>query len=136
VKLTPPSISELNQLADVIRSPSTLNFSETYDAEKRRPGQVDLSNNVAAKIKNPLEGIPQETLLGQVDRFAAEHGMTEVLPLLRTGALVAQNPHDFENIEMDEADREELRGEQIHRWRHTRTLYMTIILCSIGAAVQ
>jgi hypothetical protein len=57
--------------------------------------------------------------------------------LLRKGALVAQSPHQIENIpELDETEREKLRDEVTHRWRHPRTLYFTIIMNSIAAAIQ
>lgn len=62
--------------------------------------------------------------------------MEDTLTLLRKGALIAQN-HDFESIpELDEEDLEALRYEREHKWRQTKGLYMTIVLCSIGAAVQ
>jgi hypothetical protein len=60
-----------------------------------------------------------------------------MLPLLRKGALVAQNPHLFETLpELDDQDRNTLRDEITHRWRHPRILYFTIILNSIAAAIQ
>ena len=74
-------------------------------------------------------GIPKEELLADVETFATEFGLTEQLPLLRKGALLAQNPAGFETIEeLDEEDREDLRVEATRRWVHTRTLYLTIIL--------
>jgi hypothetical protein len=88
------------------------------------------------RVKNPLAGIPRDALLAQVDEFAAAEGLTEIAPLLRTGALVAQAPHDFEAVEMDEEDRVQLRKEVTHKWHQPRTLYLTIALCSVGAAVQ
>jgi hypothetical protein len=57
--------------------------------------------------------------------------------LLKKGALVAQNPGDVDSIEeLDDDDRRVLRDEYTHRWRHPRTLYLTIILNSIAAAIQ
>lgn len=50
---------------------------------------------------------------------------------------MAQNPANFENIEeLDEADREALRREVTHRWSLPWSLYYTIFLNSIAAAVQ
>ncbi len=61
----------------------------------------------------------------------------DILPLLRKGALVAQNPLGIDDIpELDESDRVPLRNEITHRWRHPKTLYFTIILNSIAAAIQ
>lgn len=72
-----------------------------------------------------------------VEDFAAESQMTEYIPLLQKGALVAQDPPAFESItELDEPEREALRNEVLHKWRHPKSLYLTVILCSVGAAVQ
>lgn len=63
--------------------------------------------------------------------------MLDVLPLLEKGALVAQSPTQFESIrDLNEEEREALRVEQTHRWRHPKMLYFTIILNSIAAAIQ
>ena len=84
-----------------------------------------------------VSGIPKEQLLADVSVFAAEHGLQEIEPLLRKGALVAQSPSQYEHIhELDETERQTLRDEVLHRWRHPRILYFTIILNSIAAAVQ
>ena len=63
--------------------------------------------------------------------------MMDILPLLRKGALVAQDPRGIDHIpELSEEERFTLHDEQIHRWRHPRILYFTIILNSIAAAIQ
>ena len=63
--------------------------------------------------------------------------MEDQTPLLQRGALVAQDPASFEQIaELEEHEREALRNEVLHKWRQPRSLYFTVILCSIGAAVQ
>ena len=63
--------------------------------------------------------------------------MQDMVPLLKKAALVAQDPPAFEQIsELDESEREALRNEVLHKWRVPRSLYFTVILCSIGAAVQ
>ncbi|KAF8972920.1 hypothetical protein BDZ97DRAFT_1648848 [Flammula alnicola] len=97
----------------------------------------DLANNVNAKIQNPLHGIPHDKLLAQVDTFAEEHDMKDILDYLQKGALIAQNPGKFESIkELDEDDLEVIRREKTHKWNQPRDLYMTVILCSMAAAVQ
>ncbi|KAF9024797.1 hypothetical protein BDP27DRAFT_1248583 [Rhodocollybia butyracea] len=102
--------------------------------EQRR---IDLANNVDARIHNPLHGIPKEKLLSQVDAFALEKGLEEALPFLRKGAVLAQNPKDFEvQPELDDEDRAILRREITHKWSQPRDLCMTFIICSIAAAVQ
>ena len=63
--------------------------------------------------------------------------MQDMIPLLQKGALVAQDPPAFESIaELDEGERDALRNEVLHKWRQPLALYFTVILCSIGAAVQ
>ena len=63
--------------------------------------------------------------------------MTDHIPLVQRGALVAQNPPAFEQIaELEDSEREALRNEILHKWRQPKALYVTVILCSVGAAVQ
>ncbi|KAI8959260.1 hypothetical protein F5Y11DRAFT_11486 [Daldinia sp. FL1419] len=101
---------------------------------------VDLNANLEAKIKNPLKGIPREQLMRDVEAFAHEKGLVEHIPILRRGALVAQNPNDFEDQSgeeaLDEAEKKALRDEVLHKWRMPARLFLTIATCSIGAAVQ
>lgn len=69
--------------------------------------------------------------------FAQETGMTSEIDLLKKGALVAQSPGEYENIaELDEDERAALRIEVTKKWNHPWKLYMTVIVCSLGAAVQ
>lgn len=89
------------------------------------------------RIQNPLDGIPRETLFEQVEEFARDANLVEHTALLKKGALVAQNPPAYEQIaELDQTERDALHNEVIHKWRQPKALYYTIILCSIGAAVQ
>ncbi|KAI1278538.1 sugar transporter-domain-containing protein [Xylaria sp. FL0933] len=113
------------------------------DAEKGRRGSVahiDINKNLDAKIRNPLAGIPRHQLLADVEDFARENGLSEHVGILRKGALVAQDPTCFEDIQgaeaLDEAEIYALKREITHKWSVPRTLYLTIITCSIGAAVQ
>ena len=63
--------------------------------------------------------------------------MQDMTALLKKAALVAQDPPAFEEIqELDEVERDALRNEVLHKWRQPVALYFTVILCSIGAAVQ
>jgi MFS family permease len=56
---------------------------------------------------------------------------------LRKGALIAQNPAGYDTIEeLDDDERGILHIEATKRWAHPRTLYFTIILNSIAAAIQ
>lgn len=72
-----------------------------------------------------------------VEAFAQENGLIDIIDLLKKGALVAQDPARADEIEtLDYEEREALRMERTHKWRHPAALYFTVILCSIGAAVQ
>jgi hypothetical protein len=84
-----------------------------------------------------LGDIPHDDLMRQVDAFADDNGLQDIAPLLKKGALVAQNPTEFESVKgLTEEEKEHLRFEVTHKWKHPRALYLTIIVCSIGAAVQ
>lgn len=75
--------------------------------------------------------------MADVEAYATEYGLTDILPLLKKGALVAQHPRHFESVEeLDESERQALREEVTHRWKHPKILYYTIILNSIAAAIQ
>ena len=90
-----------------------------------------------SRIRNPLVDISREQLLANVHDFATEHQLTDVEPLLVKGALLAQSPALFEELEeLDEADRTAVREEITHRFKLPRTLYFTIILNSVAAAIQ
>ena len=72
-----------------------------------------------------------------VEEFAAEKDLNDLIPMLKKGALVAQDPGRFEELEMlDDDEKGFLRKERAKKWHHPTALYFTIIVCSIGAAVQ
>ncbi|KAL1953441.1 hypothetical protein VTO42DRAFT_2819 [Malbranchea cinnamomea] len=103
----------------------------------RRESIAQLHDNTTGEIRNPLTGIPKDQLLQDVEQFAQEKDMTDILPLLKKGALVAQSPRDFESLEeLDENEKQVLRDEVLHRWRHPWALYHTIVVNSIAAAIQ
>ncbi|KAJ7321019.1 hypothetical protein DFH08DRAFT_1085989 [Mycena albidolilacea] len=115
--------------------------SEKVDDDKapsvEEERHINLVNNVNARIQNPLHGIPKARLLSQVEEFVGEKGFNDRLELFQKGALLAQNPKTFESIpELDEEDKAAIRREITHKWSQPRDLYLTVILCSIAAAVQ
>lgn len=97
-----------------------------------------ITENLEGEIRNPLKGIPQDTLFANVEEFQRTKGLpSDLLPLLQRGALVAQNPAAFESInELEEEEKQALREEVTHRWKHPWSLYYTIGLSSIAAAIQ
>ena len=89
------------------------------------------------RLKNPLADVPYDQLMLDVEKFSRDKHMGHILPLLKKGALVAQNPTAFESIpELHPDERAILREEVTHKWKQPVSLYATIITCSIGAAVQ
>ncbi|KAJ5547923.1 hypothetical protein N7513_005157 [Penicillium frequentans] len=106
-------------------------------AEKAHVEKVSLQNNVSARIKNPLADLTTEQVLRDVEEYAQEHQLSDILPELRKGALVARDPAEYESVPgLTQDEIEALRDEVLHRWRQPWALYFTIILCSVGAAVQ
>ncbi|KAI3399308.1 hypothetical protein diail_7263 [Diaporthe ilicicola] len=110
-------------------------------------GAVDINRNLEAKISNPLAGIPKSQLMRSVDEFAHAKGLADHIPILRKGALVAQlgvttslTRDDYESIGGEETLTDEeklaLENEVKHKWRLPWRLWLTVITCSIGAAVQ
>lgn len=87
-----------------------------------------------------MEGIPRDQLMRDVEAFVQEKGLQEHVAYFRKGALIAQNPGGFEDIDgaeaLDETEKQVLQKEILHKWRLPFRLYLTIITCSIGAAVQ
>ena len=83
------------------------------------------------------EDLGPVNLLGRgqsVDRSVAVEGLAaavrDLVPLVAQG-------RDFETLsELDEQDKEVLRDEIKHKWNQPVALYLTIIMCSVGAAVQ
>ncbi|KAH8678378.1 MFS transporter [Xylariales sp. PMI_506] len=106
-------------------------------AEPKMPATSTSTTTADDKAANCLTGISREQLAIDVENFAADHDLRGILPLLQRAAVVAQNPEQFEEIaELDEVERQHLREEKTHKWRHPWALYYTIILNSIAAAVQ
>ncbi|CAG9941154.1 unnamed protein product [Clonostachys rosea f. rosea IK726] len=102
--------------------------------------RVEMSENLEAKIRNPLAGIPHDQLMRDVEAFAEYRGLTEHVHVLKKGALVAQNPAGAAEIDgefkLEPAELEVLEQEVTHKWRMPTRLFLTIATCSIGAAVQ
>lgn len=84
-----------------------------------------------------MADLTKNQVLRDVEEFAQEYNVTDILPELKKGALVARDPEEFETVpDITEAEIAALRDEVLHKWRQPKALYFTIVLCSIGAAVQ
>ncbi|KAG6011655.1 hypothetical protein E4U54_007970 [Claviceps lovelessii] len=91
------------------------------------------------EVENPLRDLSREELLAKVAAFHQQKNLQDDinLSLLQKAAFVAQNPANFESLDLlDGGDKIALRQEVTHRWRHPWPLYYTIILNSIAAAIQ
>ena len=79
----------------------------------------------------------EEECRHDVETFAKEHGFQNELDLLVKGALISRDPTNFANVPgITEEEKAAIANEALHKWRQPKVLYFTIILCSIGAAVQ
>ncbi|KAI0908125.1 hexose transporter [Ustulina deusta] len=88
-------------------------------------------------IENPLVDIPKARLLRNVEDFVAKYGLSDDVELFKKGALAAQSPQSFDTIpELNDYDRGLLKDEITYRWKHPKALYLTIMMNSIGAAIQ
>ncbi|KAK9896574.1 sugar transporter [Cystobasidium minutum MCA 4210] len=118
------------------------NDASKFDSRQERVAEhaiedVNLRSNPTARLQNPLAGIPRSTLLSNVEEFVQEWGLESEADTFRKGALLAQKPHGYRSIpEISPEEGDIIEREHTHRWSHPATLYLTIALCSIGAAVQ
>ncbi len=72
-----------------------------------------------------------------VAKFAEDKGLNEHVELIKKGALIAQDPSNFESLDvLSEEEKDAIRLQADHKLTHPWRLYFTIIVCSIGAAVQ
>lgn len=89
------------------------------------------------RVSNPLADISFNDLMHDVEAFCNDKDLVEYTDLVKRGALIAQDPTNFEAVEtLQDDERAALRFEAAHKWKHPLALYFTIIVCSIGAAVQ
>ncbi|KAL2869062.1 sugar porter family MFS transporter [Aspergillus lucknowensis] len=104
-------------------------------AEEVNPKGEAITTN--SKLKNPLAGLTREELFNDVEEFAREKGLEHILPDLKKGALIAQDPKLFEDLDdLSEDDKELLRCEKTHRWSQPFMMYFMTILCAGSAIVQ
>ncbi|TFY64940.1 hypothetical protein EVG20_g5772 [Dentipellis fragilis] len=99
--------------------------------------QIDDVHDINVKLANPLAGIPHEQLIADAEEFAISHDLAHLVEEFKKGALVAQDPINFENMPLlTEDDKGVLRRELTNRWNQPAMLYYLVILCSVAACVQ
>jgi hypothetical protein len=87
-----------------------------------KPGNEEAA--LKTKLHNPLAVLTREQLLKDVEQFAREKELENILPDLRKGALVAQNPKIFEDLpDLSEEEKNHLRREKTHRWHQPFMMY-------------
>ncbi|KAF2732237.1 MFS transporter [Polyplosphaeria fusca] len=118
-------------------------LAEKHDIANEEKGYqeetVNQSHNVSAssKIQNPLVHMTEAEVLADVQAFTDEHGFSEIHPQIVKGALIARDPPAFASVaDITEEEKLAISNEVLHKWRQPKLLYFTIILCSVGAAVQ
>ncbi|KXS93912.1 hypothetical protein AC578_1858 [Pseudocercospora eumusae] len=100
-------------------------------------GVVERRQNSEARIRNPLAQLTRAELERQVEAFCDTYGFQDKLDLFQKAALVAQQPDEFESIEvLTDEDKKWLRMEKTNRWNLPWTLYLCITVVSLGSAIQ
>ncbi|PHH66675.1 hypothetical protein CDD81_6512 [Ophiocordyceps australis] len=130
-------LEEITSISNTVRGSSSPSTNPRHSGSE---AFVDINANTEARIQNPLVGISRRSLFAQVDDFCRSKGLEQHRQIIRKGALVAQYGRDYDAIEADkdlsDDEKESLHNEVLHKWRVPKALYLTIITCSIGAAVQ
>ncbi|KAJ5484705.1 hypothetical protein N7539_004693 [Penicillium diatomitis] len=97
----------------------------------------DESQTVSGKFENPLAGIPKARLFKDVDKFCHDYGLMDKVEMMRKGALVAQSPLSFHEIEeLSDEEIAILEHEKAHKWNQPWMLYWLTVMCAMGAATQ
>ena len=96
--------------------------------EKRRES---LKNDANVKLRNPLAGLTKAELYRDVERYAQEKDLMDIVEYLKKGALIAQDPKRFERLEeLSEEEKETIRHERTHRWDQPFMMYFMTSKCS------
>lgn len=104
---------------------SSISIEKQDAAETARDWSRDvIKKDTNSKLKNPLAGLTREELYRDVEEFAREKALEHIVEQLKRGALVAQDPKIFEELdELSEGEKELLRREKTHRWNQPFMMY-------------
>lgn len=103
----------------------------------RSPFMYILASTDIHSIRNPLAELSRDDIAARVDDLTNRYNLHDHRDLLMKGALVAQNTTTFDQLsEISAEDKEALDREINQRWSHPKSLWLTVITCSIGAAVH
>lgn len=96
--------------------------------------------NINMKINNPLDDYTVSELRIMGSDYAKMHAIAdpEDIRAFELGAILAQNPEQFQHIRNDATPEEMavLEKEYKSRWSQPVIMYLVIVLCSTCAAVQ
>lgn len=94
-------------------------------------------STLSSKFENPLAGIPKYKLFEDVEKFCRENGMMDKLETVKKGALIAQHPTRYSQLEeLSDEEIATLDKEKKHKWRQPWMLYWLTVMCAMGAATQ
>ncbi|OCF41126.1 hypothetical protein I317_05040 [Kwoniella heveanensis CBS 569] len=101
------------------------------------PEDRDAQVAARATLQNALHGVPKVQLLSEVDEFCTVHGLQDQQETFRKGALLAQRPGEWNDIEeLTDSDKAAIEYEHKHKWSMSKDLLWVVAVCAIGAAVQ
>ncbi|KAF4625198.1 hypothetical protein G7Y89_g12970 [Cudoniella acicularis] len=98
-----------------------------------------LRHNINAKLANPLAGLTHQELAQKGEDYCRSHQIGDEADIraFRLGAIVAQNPAAYAEVDsLTAEEREVFSKEFTHKWSQPWLLYLIIVLCSTCAAVQ
>lgn len=82
-------------------------------------------------------GYTRGELRAQVEQFCSQYEFPDKVDVFYRGALAAQNPETYEDVEeLTDDDKYHLRREVTHKWHLPKQFYYAVALCSLGSAVQ
>lgn len=110
---------------------------EQHEDTYRGIFDLDGSQTVSDKFENPLAGISKRQLFKDVEKFCRDHDMMDHLETFKKGALLAQSPTTFKEMEeLSQQDVENIELATTHKWKQPWMLYWLTVICGMGAATQ
>jgi hypothetical protein len=109
--------------------------------ENTKEAGINSSENINAKLANPLSGLTHEELMADGKKFALEHGLEDLVVEFQKGALIAQDPTAFESLPLlDDDDKRALSREITNKWDQVcpavATKEMQILIYALFALAQ
>ncbi|KIK94971.1 hypothetical protein PAXRUDRAFT_11736 [Paxillus rubicundulus Ve08.2h10] len=118
-------------------SKSSTDNERIVHVERKEATASQTISNLNARLENPLQGIPYDRLLGDVEVFANEKSLLHILPELKKGALLAQDGECYTRVDGFSEDEKRILAEEVsNKWKQTGALYQMVVMTSLAAAVQ